>query len=262
MSYILDALRKSEQQRQAIEPDTVTERLLANPSQPKQKPTKWIIALVFSNLLVVAYFAWFFAQKKVIQQQLPDKVVDYQEKQPLPTAQGKPQLEEIGAQGKIAKAPDQPMAAQLEQQNASPSIAQLYQEKKEAIKKAEAQRSAKDIPAQKPIVVKKEPLTPKQKAPGIQAVPPHALAEKPENLPTKKGIPELNDLPYEIRNNLPNLTINVFSYAHQPEDRFVIIDMVKYKTGQLIKDSVKLMEIRPDSILLHYGDETFRVDRP
>jgi general secretion pathway protein B len=72
----------------------------------------------------------------------------------------------------------------------------------------------------------------------------------------------LNELPYEIRNTLPNLTINVFSYAQQPEERFVIIDMVKIRTGQLIKGLVKLKEIRPDGIVLQYGNNTFKVERP
>ena len=37
--------------------------------------------------------------------------------------------------------------------------------------------------------------------------------------PKKKTTPDLNELPYAVRNNLPNLTINVFSYAQQPEDQ-------------------------------------------
>jgi general secretion pathway protein B len=63
MSYILDALRKSEQQRQATKPDSVTDRLLINPPQTNQKPVKWIIALVFGNVLVIAYLIWYFNQK-------------------------------------------------------------------------------------------------------------------------------------------------------------------------------------------------------
>jgi general secretion pathway protein B len=263
MSYILDALRKAEQQRQATEPDTVSERLLVNAPQSRQKSKKWIIALIFSNLVVIAYFAWFFSQKKPMQQQSISKVLDNKEKQPLQTEKAKSQVTDgASLQNEIAKKSNDSLALQLDQQHASPSIAQLYEEKKEALKKAEAQKSNQDIPAKKSVTVKKETSTAKQKLKETLSGSSQALSEKPEKLPTRKSMPELNDLSFDIRNNLPNLTINVFSYAHQLEDRFVIIDMVKYKTGQLIKGSVRLKEIRPDSILLEYGGETFRIERP
>ena len=59
MSYILNALRKSEQERLAQQPDTVTDRILINPPQPRHKTSKLIIMLMISNLIVVAGFFWF-----------------------------------------------------------------------------------------------------------------------------------------------------------------------------------------------------------
>jgi general secretion pathway protein B len=130
-----------------------------------------------------------------------------------------------------------------------------------ANKIADIQRTHKQLPEKKPLPVKKEPSTHK-----IAAAPKpemlETIAEKPATLSPKQGIVAVDVLPYEVRNNLPNLNINVFSYADQPEDRFVIIDMVKYRTGQLIKGSVKLKEILPNSIVLQYGSSTFRIERP
>ena len=86
MSYILDALRKSEQQRQAIQPDTVTDRILVNPPQPKQKSLKWMAVLVIGNLLVVAFLFWFFLHKSPDNKQLSVKPKETAEQQLLPLA--------------------------------------------------------------------------------------------------------------------------------------------------------------------------------
>lgn len=249
MSYILDALRKSEQQRQATQPDTVTDRILVNPPQPKQKSAKWIAALVISNLLVIAYFVWFFTQKASLELQHKNQVAGQPAKQLLSPS--------LTSQAKVTGKAEPSLPRETGQEVSSPTISQMIETQK-----------ISDIPRPKKRILDKQPLaaiknsTPRLSAPTIPSQPADIAPEKPEIPPSKKGAVALDELPYEIRNTLPNLSINVFSYAHQPEDRFVIIDMVKYRTGQLIKGSVKLNEIRPDSIVLQYGNNTFKIDRP
>lgn len=254
MSYILDALRKSEQQRQATNPDSVTDRILVNQPQLKQKSTKWIIALVISNLLAIGYFAWFFTQKNT--QEPSQKIAINPGKQILQPSES--HLPTVLAPERItAPKPNQPLDSQVKPTSPSPSIAQLI----EARKATEIQQPIKQVPEKKPLTVKKELPKRSAIATEIHHEPSEILPEEPAHLPVKKGILAVDDLPYEVRNTLPNLNINVFSYAQQPEDRFVIIDMVKYKTGQHIKGSVLLKEIRPDSIVLQYDGNTFRIER-
>jgi general secretion pathway protein B len=248
MSYILDALRKSEQERQATEPNSVTDRILVSQPQPIKKPAKWIAAIIISNLLVIASFAWFFTQKAPTEPQ--QTVTDSQQKPLLPPP--------VTTQDAINLHSTQPPSKEVESKSPSPSIAQLI----EAKKMAAVQQPHTQIPEKKPLAIKKEPLTRKTAVKSPDAEMLETITEKPATLPSRKGILTLDELPYEIRNTLPNLTINVFSYAHQPEDRFVIIDMVKYRTGQLIKGSVKLKEILPNGIVLQYGNNTFRIERP
>jgi general secretion pathway protein B len=268
MSYILDALRKSEQQRQAIQPDTVTDRILANPVQAKQKPTQWIIALVIVNLLVICYLAWFFTQKSAVELQPNTPIAGIPEQQPLPVIPKK-QAEQaaVTAQDRTSQTTAPSAIVQTKPQTVSPSIAQLIEAQKMAAiqqtnPKPIVEKKAEKKAEKKPVAVKKEPLTRDIEAAQMRPEMPELEEEKPSAPTTHKSTPDLNELTYEVRNNLPNLNINVFSYDHQPEDRFVIIDMVKYKTGQLIKGSVKLKEIRQDSIVLEYGGNTFKVERP
>lgn len=255
MSYILDALRKSEQQRQAAQPDNVTERLLVNPPQTNNKPVKWLALLSTVNILALAFSAWFFLLKPAN---------EIQQKISVSIAQNPPQPEKteaVTAQAIQNSVNNQ--ARQLNrQQPAEPNIAQMIQQKNDDLTQSEIKKITQQETGKKPIPGKKDNVKPK-------ALPPKAKFEAPKTastpsvaLPSPRSTPHLQELTNEYRNNLPNLTINVFSYAEQPEDRFVIIDMVKYKTGQLIKGAVKLKEIRPDSIVLQYGNDTFKVERP
>jgi len=41
-----------------------------------------------------------------------------------------------------------------------------------------------------------------------------------------------------------------------------MIDMVKYKPGQQIKDAMVLKEIRPDSLVVVYQNQAFQIERP
>ncbi len=255
MSYILDALRKSEQQRQTIQPETVTERLLVKPPETGRKPKKGLLAaLLLGNLLIMGYFFWIFVQKT----DTPPRqtIAAHPEKGVLPTT-ATAQPENIPP-----PKPAQPSPKQLEIATNLPSIEELVEAKKIPPPQAIKSTQTKDSQDKKPRASQKELVEQPQTNQPIKINPPQIASEKQALTLPKKAIVELNDSTAETQNNFPHLTINVFSYAQQPEDRFVIIDMVKYRIGQLIKGSVTLKEIRPDSIILQRGDETFRVDRP
>ena len=254
MSYILDALRKSEQQRQATKPENVTDRILVNQPQPKPKRGNWLTALVLGNLVVITGLVWFFMHKPM--QDDPD----------IQTIKAEKNLNQVAKQQPITHSKAEtvkptlvtPSGVKPVQSNApAPSIAQIIENKKAE----ETPKPVKKIQDKKPQVVKKEVVA-KVAQPRTIPDPTDDIQEEPTTRPANKGTKDINDLPYDVRNNLPNLNINVFSYAHDPQDRFVIIDMVKYKTGQLVKGQVKLKEIRPDSIMLEYGGTSFKVERP
>lgn len=84
----------------------------------------------------------------------------------------------------------------------------------------------------------------------------------PETISVRQDIPFLNDLPLAFRQSLPKFTVNVFVYAQQPEDRFVMIDMVKYKAGQHTKNTMVIKKILADSLVVVYQNQTFKIKRP
>ncbi len=263
MSYILDALRKSEQQRQATQPDTVTERILVNQQQTNQKSTKWLIILAISNIAAVILMAWFYFQKSGKEIQLGNKTSAHSAQQAIPIKAEQSILTDKPVASENNPHTDQALAVSEEQKQTTPSIAQmLEQQKEETVKTAEINRSIQQATAKKPIIVKKEikptKIIEQKPEPETSAIVNNMLS----NVSPGTSIPDVKELTAETRSILPKLNINVFSYAEKPSDRFVIIDMVKYKTGQLIKDNVRLKEIRPDSSVLQDQYGTCTCERP
>jgi general secretion pathway protein B len=262
MSYILDALRKSEQLRQTTQPDTVTERLLVNPSQSTQTPLKWLSILVLGNLLVMLGVAWFFIHKPVEGPKPSAKV----ESQPGPSLQpvlsSRTALPDMTTNSSAKAQPGQVAIKEEGQKPPPPSIAQMLEAEKMAEARGESQQPEREITPKKPLPVKKavptKIKTPYQK-PRLASNP----NEKNGTLHSKDFSAPMPGLVDENSNKPPKkLNINVYSYAEKPEDRFVIIDMVKYKPGQLVNGTLKLKEIRADHIVLQDGNAVIKVDRP
>jgi len=254
MSFILNALRKSEQERQALKPETVTDRILLHqPQQNRSKTAKFFAFLILGNVLIIACIVWFVRNN------------------PIPTPETK------------AQAISKPLSAQ-ETTVKSKAIAKSVQPERPVPKaKPKTTSIAEWVDAQKPEpaplpvkpMITKKPAPDTIKQPAIvnkSALPPQttpAIAaavkvepDPPEIIPVKKDIPYLVDLPFEFRQTVPNLAINVFVYSQHPEERFVMIDMVKYKPGQQIKDAMVLKEIRPESLVVVYQNQTFQIKRP
>ncbi len=233
MSFILNALRKSEQERQALQPETVNDRiLLPQPQQHQSKTAKFVIFLVVANVLVIGGFVWFIRNDlRSTHHTIPAISM------PLPAQQ---------------------IPLESRSQHDTNSIAELLDGQKP---------EPAPLPI-KPVIAKKpEADTLKQPTAARKSPPPIPTAiniqpAPPEPIPLKNDLPFLNDLPFGFRRTVPKFAINVFVYSQQPEDRWVMIDMVKYKPGQQIKDALLLQEIRPDSLVVVYQNRTFQIKRP
>jgi hypothetical protein len=93
------------------------------------------------------------------------------------------------------------------------------------------------------------------------AKPPPAPAAK-EEVDRKRiaAIPLIGELPYEIKEKLGKLQINVHSYSKDPAERLVFINMHRYKVGDKIGESGPLLkEITPDGVIIDYGEGEARL---
>ncbi len=248
MSFILNALRKSEQERQIVQPETVTDKIrLHQPPQNRHKTGKFYAFLVTGNMLLIACLVW-FVQKNAVP--TPDLTA-----QPVSKA---PPAQETRDNARVLDKVTQPEKTVQKTETKTTSIAEWVEtqkpEKVTLTKKPTAE-------AAKPLPITNKPVLPAPVPIEIETAA-NLKPNLPETIPVKKGPPFLSDLPYDFRQTVPKLTINVFVYSEHPEDCFVMIDMVKYKSGQQIKDAMVLKEIRPDSLVIVYQNREFQIERP
>ena len=73
------------------------------------------------------------------------------------------------------------------------------------------------------------------------------------------GPPLLSAMPLAFQQRLPSMKINVLAYSPLPEERFAVIDMVKYSKGERLPGGALLVEIKSDSVVLELDGSRFRV---
>jgi general secretion pathway protein B len=263
MSYILNALRKSERERQAIQPDTVTSRIAIQHAPERQSLTKIIAVLVILNLAILIYFLGIAPHIPEDGEQTPAKI-----EKPAPLIANPPPL--AADQSSPAKfAPNPKIQPPRNQAQATDNIAAGRKQPVEPTKPAVTPPQPVKPPAvvAKPVLDTKPAAEPEQQTitvPQIVAGSEQPTAKKPEPVATTRphnDLPTLEDLPPDVRQSLPTLPINVFSYSSTPAERFVMIDMVKYVPGQTIKNALELKEITEDGIIVRYEGRVFKIKR-
>ena len=89
-------------------------------------------------------------------------------------------------------------------------------------------------------------------------VRPPAPAAKPV---TASSVPEWNDLSLEFRSGFKLPHIDVHVYSDNPDKRFILVDLQKFREGETLGSGAVLEEILPGSIQLYYQGTRFRVEK-
>jgi general secretion pathway protein B len=250
MSYILNALRKSEQERQANQPGSITNRIMVHQPSVSRNSSRLIAALVISNLAILAYFLGFTEKTPPTAPQPAVPEVKTKEES-LPKIIPQPPAVVRIPETKIPPAPE------IVRAKPAPALTPPL-----AVKQAAVNIKKPVIENEKPSIAPPPPVTPIQQPVQQQIEPAKTEIVKPATPILKDDLPFIDELPADFRSSIPELPINVFSYTTAPAQRFVMIDMIKYVPGQRIKDMLELKEIREDSIVVNYDHHTFKIKRP
>ena len=245
MSFILNALRKSEQERQMLHAETVTDRIVINQLQPnKSKSVKFYAALIIGNVLLI--FGVFVGLRYG----------------PFTFLNTVPQAtSSISLPPKVLLTPtitsEKPIQAETPEKA---SIAEWVNNQKSVIKDLTTEPAIKKETTLEPVKSVdhlKKTTIPAENHPAI-------IKENKQDtlIAESTKIPFLSDLPVEFRRTVPELNINVFVYSEHGEESFVMIDMVKYKSGQQLKNGMTLKAILNDSLLIAYQNREFQIERP
>lgn len=225
MSYILDALRKSDQQRRrGATPATLTPpTTAAAPERPALSLNAlFAAALVGAGILIGWLGPW---------------RTDHPVPAPEPAA-----LEQRGPRpAPAAPLPEAAGMAEMDKATLAPvrpsgTPAHAGTEASHAISGADA-----GVPG--------ETATPMTDKPA---------ASEPADTGPEQGVMALSELPPAIRREIPAMTISLHAYSSNPGDRYVMINDKLLRQGELLAPGLRLERITPDGVILGYMEYRFR----
>ena len=79
--------------------------------------------------------------------------------------------------------------------------------------------------------------------------------------PVGSGLPIINDMPEAFRSRIPPFRITMFAYSENPQDRFVIVNMKKLVAGDVLPGGVLLIEIRAENLVGELDGQKFLIPR-
>jgi general secretion pathway protein B len=238
MSYILDALRKSERERRRgsiPDPLTVQEPL----PHEKRKRAVWPFVIMAALLINAVIFGlWFgsrYSQKApVTQEEANQKKYDLQQvnNQPQSVSEIKDEQQHI-------------LNKNMTHTGKSPSNILNSQEHRKSQEHLvrQGEETNHDITRISPGNTMSAPET---------EIPP----------PDKTKLYSLNELPSSVRQKLPDFSLSVFLYADEPDARMVRVNGNRMKEGQYLTTGLKLEEIIPDGVIFSYMHYRFRIGIP
>ena len=104
-----------------------------------------------------------------------------------------------------------------------------------------------------------EKLTVPGPAPAVTSEPPGATSQPAPDEPS--GLPTLDELRSAGRLQLPELHVDIHVYSGQPADRFVFVNMTKYREKEKLSEGPVVTRITPDGVELDYLGTAFLLPR-
>lgn len=232
MSYILEALKKSQQERQIGHVPDITQMQDVPLSRPTPRWPRWLLAALLLNaviLVVLAWRSWEARMAAIVNE--PSLAVAPSVPSPAPTPP--------------VATPAAPMIATAKPEPAPPPVPPVS-----AIAPAAETEPKPEI----------APMPEAETLPPPEAMPP--LAEDAPLASQAEAPPRWQDIPLEERTGLPAPRIDVHVFDQDPARRFVLIDLRKYQAGDTLDGGVTIDAIIADGIVLSYDGRKYRVDRP
>lgn len=240
MSYILEALRKSDKQRQrGTAPTLLTAQ--ATVAAPKQPAFLWYVllggALVGAGIVIGWLRPW--------QPEQPAPAT-------APVAAAKPSVSSprqtapapLPVLPEIASKPEQEPPAQKSTSAAPPApvpTSAVIKQDLPALARTETRRA----PSKAVAAVPKEAATPApQKPAGTGAA-------------QEQSVMTMAELPLPIRQEIPGMSISVHAYSSQPKDRLVSINDRLLREGMSLAPGLTLEQITPDGMIFSYKGYRF-----
>lgn len=230
MSYILEALKKADQER-----DLGAVPSLATPHEAERPPPRsfrwlWVVAALLgvNVVLLVLLLQGRDPQQPVTAQAPPDR------RPPLTTDQ---------------------------------SLRPVQQTREVSMDKEPApERTAPPEAGRKPpaaeLVALPEPADVRKSGPSPR--PEEGTAERIAPMTAARDHSQLQswyELPAEFRSRLTLPRLDMHVYSEEPQSRFILVDLKKYREGERLESGLLLEEVLPDGMVMSYRGERFLVEK-
>jgi len=285
MSFILDALKKLEQKRnQESIPDLLT--VHSSPVQKPQKRLFWlsmiVIALFINAGILLAWLKPWHSEKEVVASQPsteqpelassgpshnPDEAEPAAPSAVLEKTSGPPVPDphEIKLSSESAPVTDsipQTSLASKEKVESSRTLpAESRPDTKILSEESEVSGARSFLPGEEELSALrgkiKEEIDISAKAPPDESV--LTVDSVPGSAVSYEEVVDMNQLPSDLRNELPKISINTHIYSNNPSSRVVNINGIVLREGDNIAKGLTLQEITTSGVIISYKDRLFRI---
>lgn len=231
MSYILDALRKSSEERQKLqnlednpfEPLPVPKRSRAAENRAL-RPALMTIVLLTTFALIGGVGWWYLSGAKQTQQ--PIAVKDDPAALPVKIQQQEEALPAVKPPQPLTLPPPQPQSLPP---TPPPQIP-----------------AAEMPPSKSPVVVQSQPDNPSAQGSKTPSV--------------ISAIPLLQDLPFASQAAIPEMKFSGHAYSPNPNLRMIMVNTSIAREGDMISPDVRLVEITENGLIMIFKETLFRVE--
>ena len=221
MSYILEALKKSDQQRQRGAAPTLqaAQVTVAAPKRPLFIYYGLLAAVLLGAGIMIGWL------------------------RPWQPEQPPPETEPIAAPAPLTARPE--MLSKTAQEFPAPNLT----------------RAGQPVP----VVGAMKPNNPALVSSGTPSaaapIPDKTMPEKPASLvgvaQEQKAIP-MDELPLQIRQEIPAMTVQLHAYSSKPSERLVYINSIRLLEGGSLMLGLRLEQITPDGMIFSYKGYRFK----
>jgi general secretion pathway protein B len=266
MSFILDALRKSEHERQRQTGPALVEVAVA---APKPKPNRWAtaaIALLVVNLVAIGVLLIIKAND--------EPSTSGTEPAAAATATAEPQAPAAAAPATTASAPA--AQASISQALPQPPVAPPPAVLRPAAPPASGTRNPleDEVAGYAPAMEQEAALAAASPPPGPAAVTPSrrgsvvyqslqeaglAPADQPAPTAAANNLPRADDM--TARGTLPELRLELHVWSTKPQERFVFVNGRRYREGDSTAEGATVEEITREGVIMNSGGNRFLLSR-
>lgn len=117
-----------------------------------------------------------------------------------------------------------------------------------------------DQPPPEPVPVVPAPSAPSAAEPARGSSLADIVLRAPEPEMPVSSAPLLLQLPDDIRATVPELTVNAHFWSTDPARRFIVLNMVRYRDGDAVRDGLRVIAVLPDGAELDWRGTRFRMN--